>query len=219
MTPDQEFDIIARALELSHSIGGELLTAPEPVKMTEQQTLAVGFAFVFERWATVSESIRERPPLARCGWCVAAAGDDQAAWTAAPEMDLAAIKAHTLVCPLNPPVKELAEARAELVRIRPVYVLACELQDSDQCEDHCVGDECQTGDVENELFPALSKARIDADDHPKIDTVRGPQTPTPSTANHVLNCVDECVSWCVACRENRERGFNADGTKREVTRG
>lgn len=36
----------------------------------------------------------------------------------------------------------------------------------------------------------------------------------PSVREHTIGDYEECVSWCEACRENRERGLNPDGTPR-----
>jgi len=45
-----------------------------------------------------------------CGWCVQAAGGDQAAWDAAPRYTLDEVRAHTLSCPHNPLVVRAATA-------------------------------------------------------------------------------------------------------------
>lgn len=121
-----------------------------------------------------------------------------------------------LVVAGDSPEPELArEFARELLRMKPIYDLACELQDSDQCEDHVLCDDCETGNVEDRLFQELSRVRTDAEERgekpAKIGTVRNPR-PEPSTEQHVTNAYDECVSWCVACGENRARGFNPDGT-------
>lgn len=66
-------------------------------------------------------------PGQKCGWCIAAVGNDQAAWDAAESFDGAGIKAHTLVCPNNPLVQENDRLRAEQKR----FVIAnAELGDS-----------------------------------------------------------------------------------------
>ncbi len=108
----------------------------------------------------------------------------------------------------------LRHERAELARIRPVFNLACELQDADQCEDHSTGDDCDQGEIENKLFPALVLARQSeperTDPVPRGSKKRGPAV--ASTKTHVPNDHDECVSWCPACLENKSRGLNPDGT-------
>jgi hypothetical protein len=115
---------------------------------------------------------------------------------------------------------ELEQLRAEVEHMRPVYVLACRLQDADQCEDHCTGDECEQGDIEHEFFQALVIAR--GDDPERTDPLeRGDKQRKPAAASirsHILNDTDECVSWCVACRENGSRGLNPDGTTKEASR-
>lgn len=97
--------------------------------------------------------------------------------------------------------------------LRLVFDLACKLQDSDQCESHSTGDDCETGGIEHELFGTLSRIRVDSGNPAPTGTVRNP-APTPSSEKHILNSFDECVSWCVSCRENRERGFNPDGSEK-----
>lgn len=101
-----------------------------------------------------------------------------------------------------------------LADLRKVFVLACRLQDSDQCESHSTGDDCETGEIEHDLFQELSRVRIAAGDAPKLDTARGPATPEPSTLAHVPSSVDGCVSWCPACAENVGRGFSPDGSRK-----
>lgn len=118
-----------------------------------------------------------------------------------------------------------ATDRAELQRTRPIYELACKLQDADQCEDHSTGDECDQGTVEHELFETLARVRVDEEPSDRTDALepgqkkRGPAF--AETRPHVLNDVDECVSWCPTCRINRERGLNPDGTAKtkEARRG
>lgn len=113
--------------------------------------------------------------------------------------------------------------RAELARIRPVFDLACKLQDSDQCEDHCTGDDCEQGEIEHQFFQALVIAREGEDEAVRTDPLergakkRGPAV--PSAKQHVTNDFDDCVSWCPACNENTSRGLNPDGTQRESPRG
>jgi hypothetical protein len=114
-------------------------------------------------------------------------------------------------------VGALRHERAELARIRPVFDLACKLQDSDQCEDHVTGDDCEQGGIEHQLFEALVVAR--PDDSKRTDAIerghkkRGPAV--ASTKEHVVNETDECVSWCPACLENVNCGLNPDGTARD----
>lgn len=107
-------------------------------------------------------------------------------------------------------------ARAELARITPVFELACKLQDSDQCEDHSTGDDCEQGEIESKFFEALVVARVDTSG--RTDPIeRGRKKRGPAVASdkeHVLNAEDDCVSWCPACLENRSRGLNPDGTVR-----
>lgn len=99
------------------------------------------------------------------------------------------------------------------------HELACKLQDADQCEDHATGDDCDQGTIEHELFEHLAEVRTDENTDGRTDPVeRGDKKRAPakpSDHKHVINDVDECVSWCPACRENTSRGLNPDGTKKD----
>lgn len=100
------------------------------------------------------------------------------------------------------------------------HELACKLQDADQCEDHSTGDDCDQGTIEHELFEHLARARTDEEPDRTDSVERGDKKRGPAVASdleHVLNELDECVSWCPACRENTSRGLNPDGTKKERT--
>lgn len=115
--------------------------------------------------------------------------------------------------------QEVGLLLAERDAYSKTHEIACRLQDADQCENHSTGDDCDTGGVEHELFEHLSKVRTDDDDEDRTDPLergekkRGPATPSP--LDHILNEVDECVSWCPCCHENTSRGLNPDGTKKE----
>jgi hypothetical protein len=114
-------------------------------------------------------------------------------------------------------------------RMKPVFDLACKLQDADQCEDHSTGDECEQGEIEHQFFEALVVARKgepDSEDRFSLNRTdplnRGEKkrgAAEPSKREHVINGYDDCVSWCPCCLENRSRGLNADGTRKEVAHG
>lgn len=64
------------------------------------------------------EELTAWPPTGiACGWCVRAAGDDDAARKAAQSYTLDEVRAHANVCPHNPAVIERDSLRAELAAI------------------------------------------------------------------------------------------------------
>lgn len=108
----------------------------------------------------------------------------------------------------------------EDARIRPVFDLVCELQDSEQCEGHSTGDDCEQGEIEDKLFQLL--ATIRTDDGRTDPVERGEKRRGPAIASkreHVASSVDGCVSWCPACLENQSRCLNPDGSVKEPARG
>jgi hypothetical protein len=111
---DRDAFLVAEAKEIADRIMAPWRSGvgEDPPEITDQERLAIGFAVLVRRMLEPET----RPLLHRCGWCVAAVGDDDAAWQSAEDFDLAGIKAHTLKCPHNPLVKELTELRAEVRR-------------------------------------------------------------------------------------------------------
>jgi hypothetical protein len=60
-----------------------------------------------DQHALVVEHRGKWPPASiKCGWCIQAAGDDQAASDAAQVYSLAEVRAHARVCPHSPLVRE-----------------------------------------------------------------------------------------------------------------
>lgn len=112
--------------------------------------------------------------------------------------------------------QEIELLRAERDAYAETFNLACRLQDADQCEDHATGDDCEQGEIEHQFYEHLSRVRTDDSRTDPIE--RGDKKRAPARASekqHVLNDVEECVSWCPACRENRSRGLNPDGTAKQ----
>lgn len=115
---------------------------------------------------------------------------------------------------------EVAKLRKERDAYLATFNLACRLQDSDQCESHATGDDCEQGEVEHEFYEHLSAVRTEDGRTDPLE--RGNKKRSAAVASeleHVLNAVDECVSWCPACRENGARGLNPDGTAKAATGG
>jgi hypothetical protein len=90
---------------------------------TDEQILAVAFSRLVDRcikYGDAFDAIRKRIPDGetagqRCGWCVKAAGRDDAAWQAAATMTFDEASAHALKCPHNPLVQEIGKLRARAV--------------------------------------------------------------------------------------------------------
>lgn len=74
---------------------------------------------LFDKLCDVLDANKRFPPeRTRCGWCVRAAGGDQAAWDAAPWLKYPdEVVTHALICQHNPPVKKLYAAWAKTEEI------------------------------------------------------------------------------------------------------
>lgn len=115
---DRDAWLVAEAQEIAARIMAPWKNGAgdDPPPPTDEERLAIGFGVLLRRLVTGDS----RALVNRCGWCVAAAGDDDAAWKAAPQYDLSSIKAHTLACPHNPLVKERNELVAKLAKYEPI---------------------------------------------------------------------------------------------------
>lgn len=111
--------LLQRAIDLAFQI-----TEPDPGPLTLEQLaagevsnerlLAHAFLSAMDRLSQIG---RFAPGLHRCGWCVAAAGDNEAAWQAVPTMDAAAIRAHTQGCEHNPLVRRVKELEGAIFKL------------------------------------------------------------------------------------------------------
>lgn len=114
-----EIDLLVRADEIAtreaapcaDEIG--LGDMPPASNWTDKQALALGFKIL------AFEATRPYDPTRnRCGWCVAAAGDTQEAYLAAPILE--DIQGHTLQCEHNPLVLKLAAVEEAYRGLRDV---------------------------------------------------------------------------------------------------
>ncbi len=96
----EEIELLTRATDLCRPMVADLSNSDKPVaEYTDAETLGMAFALL----AVESIDARKWPPHGqRCGWCVGAAGDDQAAWESATVHPWDEIRAHTLACEHNP---------------------------------------------------------------------------------------------------------------------
>lgn len=122
--PEHELDTQAAMLAEAHDVAKRVMApylngvGPDAPPPSDAEILATGFAILMR------QAQANRAVLSRCGWCVAAAGDDDAAWKAALQYDLSSIKAHTLVCPHNPLVTERGLLVGQLARYERVVEAA-----------------------------------------------------------------------------------------------
>jgi hypothetical protein len=86
----------------------------EPIDAYAQAVL-----ILFGKLGDILDANKRFPPeRTRCGWCVRAAGGDQAAWDAAPWLQYPdEVVAHALICEHNPPVRKLYAAWAKTEEI------------------------------------------------------------------------------------------------------
>lgn len=87
----------------------------------------------------------------RCGWCVHAAGDTQAAADASPTMTLAEVREHAKTCGHSPMVVEVAKLRADIIELRQALD-AAEGPHCSSCGNAIDPDTCWCGDGQHDAY-------------------------------------------------------------------
>jgi hypothetical protein len=121
--PQWQQDVLKRAFDAACAVAdGSTPPLEEPrdiASMTDEQVIVSAYFIMLADLGAVFEAVKFDPdrPGQRCGWCVNAAGNDQAAWDNAVEHDgYDAITAHTTTCEHNPLVRDLQRLHDEHMR-------------------------------------------------------------------------------------------------------
>lgn len=118
----------AKALLATETVGNII---DKPVAdYTDDEALALGFGILGHE---SFESRKYHPEWKqKCGWCVEAAGNDQAAWDNAVDFDdRAAVRNHTLTCEHNPIVVERDRLKQAVMLVLASVAFANDEADGD----------------------------------------------------------------------------------------